>query len=68
MSVTIARDMDLPDRSLTLAMMQWTQFVEHDLAHTPTSKMGENRVTPESENPCRLTVVEAGYNRNPPGV
>ena len=38
-SVTIAKDRDLPDRSLTLAMMQWTQFVEHDLSHTPTSKM-----------------------------
>lgn len=38
-SAAIARDRDLPDRSLTLAMMQWTQFVEHDLSHTPTSKM-----------------------------
>ncbi|XP_052132307.1 peroxidase-like, partial [Frankliniella occidentalis] len=38
-SVAIAKDRDVPDRELTLALMQWTQFVEHDMAHTPTSKM-----------------------------
>ncbi|KAJ1520556.1 hypothetical protein ONE63_003672 [Megalurothrips usitatus] len=38
-SVATSADRDRPDGRLTLAMMQWTQFVEHDLAHTPTSKM-----------------------------
>lgn len=38
-SSNLALDADLPDNVKTLALMQWTQFVEHDLAHTPVTKM-----------------------------
>ncbi|XP_067013234.2 peroxidase isoform X2 [Anabrus simplex] len=38
-SSSLALDGDLPDNIKTLAVMQWTQFVEHDLAHTPVNKM-----------------------------
>ncbi|CAL4080234.1 unnamed protein product [Meganyctiphanes norvegica] len=28
-------DNDLPDQQFTLSVMQWAQFVDHDIAHTP---------------------------------
>ncbi|XP_050733451.1 peroxidase-like isoform X2 [Eriocheir sinensis] len=34
-STTIARDVDLPNNDLTLFVMQWGQFIDHDLTHTP---------------------------------
>jgi len=56
-SSSLASDHDLPDDTLTLAMMQWTQFVEHDLVHTPTAKMGkclliQSRVALPLETSC----------------
>lgn len=38
-SVILTKDMNRVDNDLTLAVMQWSQFVLHDLAHTPTSRM-----------------------------
>lgn len=32
---------DVADEKITLAVMQWTQFFGHDLAHTATSRMSE---------------------------
>lgn len=29
------------DSSKTLAVMQWAQFIAHDVSHTPVRKMGE---------------------------
>ncbi|KAK7872169.1 hypothetical protein R5R35_001733 [Gryllus longicercus] len=41
-STKMAANADLPDNVKTLALMQWTQFVEHDLTHTPINKMFNN--------------------------
>lgn len=38
-STNICRHRDIVDNKLTLAVMQWSQFVEHDLAHTAANKM-----------------------------
>ncbi|XP_046398889.1 peroxidase-like isoform X2 [Ischnura elegans] len=38
-STSLAPDSDRPDQVTTLSLMQWTQFVEHDLAHTPSAMM-----------------------------
>ena len=33
-------DADLPDNNFTLAVMQWAQFINHDLSHAPFPDMG----------------------------
>lgn len=38
-SVGLTLDEDRPDRHLTLALMQWGQFVYNDMSHTVTSHM-----------------------------
>ncbi|XP_071444826.1 peroxidase-like isoform X2 [Hetaerina americana] len=38
-SASLSPDSDRPDQVTTLSLMQWTQFVEHDLAHTPSATM-----------------------------
>ncbi|XP_075222518.1 salivary peroxidase/catechol oxidase-like [Lycorma delicatula] len=37
-SVLFAQDKDLPSSNYTLMVMQWGQFLDHDLTHTPISK------------------------------
>ena len=32
---TVLQDIDNPDPEFTLSVMQWAQFVDHDLAHVP---------------------------------
>nr|XP_045598565.1 peroxidase-like [Procambarus clarkii] len=39
-SSSIVGDMDRPSHDLTLSVMQWGQFVNHDLAHTPINRLG----------------------------
>ncbi|XP_018334642.1 peroxidase-like, partial [Agrilus planipennis] len=38
-STSLNQNSNFLDNEITLAVMQWSQFVEHDLAHTPTHKM-----------------------------
>lgn len=37
----LVKNVDAADKELTLAAMQWGQFVGQDMAHTAESKMGE---------------------------
>jgi peroxidase len=46
-SGTLVRRLDDSNSDLTLAMMLWSEFVEHDLSHTATSKMGIYEVSVE---------------------
>lgn len=39
-SNNILLDVDLPDSDFTLAVMQWAQFMDHDLTHAPFPDMG----------------------------
>lgn len=39
-SALVTANNDQSDATKTLAVMQWSQFVSHDLAHTPVRKMG----------------------------
>jgi len=36
------RENDSVDSRKTLSLMQWTEFIEHDLAFTPVMKMGKS--------------------------
>lgn len=38
MSVFFAQTREAPAENYTLALMQWGQFVDHDLTHTPISR------------------------------
>ncbi|XP_043269113.1 peroxidase-like isoform X2 [Venturia canescens] len=38
-STTLSRNTENSDLSKTLSVMQWSQFIAHDLAHTPVRKM-----------------------------
>lgn len=40
-SVTLSTANEQSDVSRTLTVMQWAQFVAHDISHTPVRKMGE---------------------------
>jgi hypothetical protein len=35
------REKDAADSSRTLSLVQWTEFIEHDLLFTPVMKMGK---------------------------
>lgn len=39
LSIALSQNWDSPDPSVTLAAVQWGQFVASDLAHTAVSKM-----------------------------
>ncbi|XP_068203812.1 peroxidase-like [Palaemon carinicauda] len=41
-SVSTVIDVDSPSDDLTLSVMQWGQFIDHDLAHTPIFRLGNN--------------------------
>lgn len=41
-STSLCRHRNNIDNELTLSVMQWSQFIEHDLAHTATSKMSKS--------------------------
>lgn len=43
-STTVAQDQDSPSGNYTLMVMQWGQFLDHDLTHTPIN-FGEFRPT-----------------------
>ena len=34
-------DADNPNQEFTLSVMQWAQFIDHDIAHTPFKEMCE---------------------------
>lgn len=40
-SSKIIKNIDRFDAKLTLAFMQWSQFVSHDISHTASSKMSK---------------------------
>lgn len=40
-SAKVIKNMDKFDPKLTLAFMQWSQFVAHDISHTASSKMSK---------------------------
>ena len=37
-------DRDDPDQHFTLSVMQWAQFIDHDLTHAPFSSLSESRL------------------------
>ncbi|XP_042882642.1 peroxidase-like [Penaeus japonicus] len=39
-SISTVVDADRPQLDLTLSVMQWGQFIDHDLAHTPIFRLG----------------------------
>jgi hypothetical protein len=40
-STNVVRNGDSVDTSRTLSLVQWTEFIEHDLVFTPVMKMGK---------------------------
>lgn len=40
-SAALSTANDQSDASRTLAVMEWSQFIAHDMAYTPVRKMGE---------------------------
>lgn len=40
-SVALCYQNDQSDVQKTMAVMQWSQFIAHDMAHTPVRKMGK---------------------------
>lgn len=40
-SSTLIKPTEESHSAFTLAVAQWSEFIEHDLSHTPTSKMGK---------------------------
>ena len=43
-SVGLAGESDKTDVTRTLALMEWSQFVSHDIAHTPLRTMSKYHV------------------------
>ena len=43
-STVMFRENDSVDTRKTLSLVQWTEFIEHDLAFTPVMKMGKSYV------------------------
>lgn len=41
-SNTILVDIDKPDPTFTLSVMQWAQFMDHDFAHIPFPSLRES--------------------------
>nr|XP_053631157.1 peroxidase-like [Cherax quadricarinatus] len=41
-STSIVSDMDKPSLHFTVSMMEWGQFIDHDLTHTPINRLGNN--------------------------
>nr|XP_045598236.1 peroxidase-like [Procambarus clarkii] len=39
-STSVVGDQDRPSPDLTLSVMQWGQFIDHDLTHTPINRLG----------------------------
>ncbi|VEN48807.1 unnamed protein product [Callosobruchus maculatus] len=57
-SLTLVKNTQIPDNDLTLAVMQWGQFLEHDLSRTAVSLMIH------SDNTIRCCSSD-GYNLSP---
>nr|CAI5831137.1 unnamed protein product [Callosobruchus analis] len=57
-SLTLVKNTQIPDNDLTLAVMQWGQFLEHDLSRTAVSLMIH------SDNTIRCCNSD-GYNLSP---
>jgi len=43
-STVMFTENDSIDSRKTLSLMQWTEFIEHDLSFTPVMKMGKSHI------------------------
>jgi hypothetical protein len=43
-STAMFRENDSADSRKTLSLVQWTEFIEHDLVFTPVMKMGKSYI------------------------
>ncbi|MPC54097.1 Peroxidasin [Portunus trituberculatus] len=58
-STSVSPDADRPNNDLTLYVMLWGQFIDHDLTHVPIFRFGDERVNEQ----IQLTIMHTIWMR-----